>query len=145
MRQKGFMNTEEFGHRLSVFFEKSNVFDPYAMALARKTKATVTQIQVVGHLPRDISQFCKFFCDYGGEHSTVVRVPKYQRSPILQEDWRSLSLSKYLRETLVTTYLKKWGDFWKGFMWNLIKFRPQKALQAKMKVKFCKMFMNSPL
>ena len=37
------------GHRLSVFFEKSNVFYPYA--LARKTKATVTEIQVVAHLP----------------------------------------------------------------------------------------------
>ena len=48
------------GHRLSVFFEKSIVFYPYAMALARKT---VTEIQVVGHLPREISRFCKFFCD----------------------------------------------------------------------------------
>ena len=43
------------GHRVYVFFEKSNVFDPYAMALARKTKATVTEIEVVGYLPQEIS------------------------------------------------------------------------------------------
>ena len=72
------------GHRLSVFFEKSNVFDPYAMALSQKNKPTVTEIQVVGHLPREISRFCEFFCNYGGELSAVVRDPKYRRSPIPQ-------------------------------------------------------------
>ena len=54
------------------------------MALARKTKPTVTEIQVVGHLPREIYRFCKFFCDYGGELSAVVRDPKYRRSLIPQ-------------------------------------------------------------
>ena len=72
------------GHRLSVFFEKSNVFDPYARALARKTKVTVTEIQDAGHLAREVSRFCKFFCNYGGELSSVVRDPKYRRSPIPQ-------------------------------------------------------------
>ena len=83
------------GHRLSVFFEKSNVFDPYAMALARKTKANVTEIQVVGHLPREISRFCKFFCYYGGELSAVVTDSKYRNHQSPWEDWGSLSLSKY--------------------------------------------------
>ena len=69
-------------HRLSVFFEKSNVFDPYAMALTQKTKATVTEIQVIGHLPQEISRLFKFFCDYRGKLSVVVRDPKYRRSPI---------------------------------------------------------------
>ena len=55
------------------------------MALARETKVTVTEIQVFGHLPRQISRFCQFFYDYGGELPAVVRDPKYRRSPIPQE------------------------------------------------------------
>ena len=99
------------GHRLSVFFEKSNVFDPYAMALARKTKATVTEIQVVGHLPREISRFFKFFCDYGGELSAVVRDPKYRRSPIPQGGLEiPITLKVFKRDTL-TTCLKNGGIF----------------------------------
>ena len=50
-------------------YEKSNVYDLYAIALARSTQATVTGIDVVGHLPREISRFCKFFYDYGGKFS----------------------------------------------------------------------------
>ena len=52
--------------------------------MTRKTKATVTEIQVVDHLSREISRFCKFFCDYGGELSAVVRNLKHRRSPMLQ-------------------------------------------------------------
>ena len=52
------------------------------MVFARKTKATVTEIQVVGHLPREISRFCKFFCDYGGEILAVVRDRNNRRSSI---------------------------------------------------------------
>ena len=115
------------------------------MALARKTKATVTEIQVVGHLPRKISRFCKFFCDYGGELSAVVKDPKYRRSPIPQGGLEIPITLKVFKGDTSDNVLKKWGNLWKGFIWNLIKFRPQKALQATMKVKFCKMFMNSPL
>ena len=102
------------GHRLSVFFEKSNVFDPYIMALARKIKTTVTEIQVVGHLPREISQFYKFFCDHGGELSAAVRIRNIVDHQPPREDWRSLSLLKYLRETLLRTYLKNGGIFGKA-------------------------------
>ena len=81
-------STERFGYRDSdkniLFYEKSNVYDPYAMVLARSTQATVTGIDVVCHLPREISRFCKFFYDFGGELSAVVRESKYRRSPILQ-------------------------------------------------------------
>ena len=58
--------------KLSIFYEKSNVYDLYAMALARSTQATVTGIDVVGHLPREISRFCKFFYDYGRELSAFL-------------------------------------------------------------------------
>jgi hypothetical protein len=56
--------------KLSTFYKKSNVYDLYAMALARSTQATVTGIDVVCHLPREISRFCKFFYDYVRELST---------------------------------------------------------------------------
>ena len=46
--------------KLSILYEKSNVYDLYAIALARSTQATVTGIDVVGHLPREI---CKVFYD----------------------------------------------------------------------------------
>ena len=93
------------GHKLSVAFEKSNVCDTYVMALARKTKATVTEIQVVGHLPREISRFCKFFCDYGGELSAVMRDPKYRRSPISQGGWEiPITLKVFKGDTPVNVF-----------------------------------------
>ena len=55
--------------KLSIVYEKSNAYDLYAIALARSTQATVTGIDVVGHLPSEISKFCEFFYDYGGELS----------------------------------------------------------------------------
>ena len=125
------MNTEEFGHRLSVFFEKSNVFDPYAMALARKTKATVTQIQVVGHLPRDISQFCKFFCDYGGELSTVVRDPKCQRSPILQGGLEIPITLKVFKGDTRDNVFKKMGGFLERFYVEPDKIPPTESLASE--------------
>ena len=49
--------------KLSILY----VYDLYAIiALARSIQATVTGFDVVGHLPREISRFCKFFYDYGG-------------------------------------------------------------------------------
>ena len=74
MRFKGFPRVQEdlgteTQTKLSISYEKSNVYDLYAMALARSTQATVTGIDVVGHLPREISKFCKLFYDYDGELS----------------------------------------------------------------------------
>ena len=43
--------------KLPIFHEKSNVYDSYAMALARSTPATVAGNDVVGHLSREISRF----------------------------------------------------------------------------------------
>ena len=66
MRFKGFPRVQkdlgtETRTKTSFFYEKSNAYDPYAMALARSTQATVTGIDVVGHLPTEISRFCEFF------------------------------------------------------------------------------------
>ena len=69
--------TRKAGQKLSVFFKECNVYDSYALALARKTRATVAGKEVVGHLPREISRFVKLFCVYGGERSTSMGDPKY--------------------------------------------------------------------
>ena len=36
------------------------------------SEKTVTEIDVVGHLQREISRFCKFFYDYGRELSALL-------------------------------------------------------------------------
>ena len=38
----------------------------------------------VGHLPREISRFCKFYLEYGGILEAHVSSKKYRRSPLLQ-------------------------------------------------------------
>ena len=74
----------KLGQKLATFDEQSNVYDPYAMALTITMKSTITGKKIVGHIPRQISRFCKFFVDYGGEITGIVKSNKYRRSPILQ-------------------------------------------------------------
>ena len=84
------------------------------MALALKTKATVTEIQVVGQLPREISRFCKFFCDYG-ELSAIVRDPKYRGSPIPQGGLGIPMALKVFKGDTPNNVFKKMGEFLERF------------------------------
>ena len=45
------------------------------MALARSTRATVTETDVFDYPSGRISQFCKFFYDYGGEFPAEIKLP----------------------------------------------------------------------
>lgn len=72
------------GQKLKIYHEINNICDPYAMALKISTKSTVTQEKIVGHLPREISRFCKYFDDYGGKLCAIIKTEKYRRSPIPQ-------------------------------------------------------------
>ena len=117
-------------HRLSAFFEKSNVFDPYAMTLVRKTKATVTEIQVVGHLPREISRFCKFCCDYGGELSALVRDLKYRRSPIPQGGLEIPITLKVFKGDTPNNVFKKMREFLEKFYVEPDKTPPTESLAS---------------
>ena len=98
------------------------------MALARKTKATVTEIQVVGHLPREISRFCKFFCDYGGELSAVVRDPKYRRSPSPQGGLVIPITLKVFKGNTPENVFKKVGEFLESFYEEPDKIPPTESL-----------------
>ena len=61
-----------------------NFYDPYAMALTKSTQATVAGIDVVGGLPLQIWQFCKFLLIMvaSGEFLAVARESSYRRSTI---------------------------------------------------------------
>ena len=69
------------GQELQVKHEEGNIHDPFAMAFKLKTKETLTTI-VVGHIPRELSRFCRYFMDYGGLLEARVRDTKARVSPI---------------------------------------------------------------
>ena len=100
------------------------------MTLARKTKATVTEIQVVGHLPREISRFCKFFCDYGRELSAVVRDPKYGSSPIPQGGLEIPIALKVFKGDTPDNVFKKMGEFLERFYVEPNKIPPAESLAS---------------
>ena len=100
------------------------------MALARKTKATVTDIQVVGHLTREISLFCKFFCDYGGELSGAVRDPKYRRSPIPQGGLEIPIILKVFKVDTPDNVFIKMGEFLERFYVEPNKISPTESLTS---------------
>ena len=66
---------------LEVFHEQGNVYDPFAMAFKAKSAAMLTK-SVIGHIPREISRFCRYFMDYGGLLEAPVRDTVCRISPI---------------------------------------------------------------
>ena len=52
------------------------------MSNERKIKS----LTLVGHLPREISRFCKYFLEYNSEPDATVRSEKFRRSPLPQGD-----------------------------------------------------------
>ena len=54
------------------------------MALYSAQKTTITNKDIVRHIPRELSRFCKFFVEYGGLLFAGVSNTKFQRSPIPQ-------------------------------------------------------------
>ena len=67
---------------LSVKQEKGNLYDPYAIGLYTKIRGKITTMSLVGHLPREISRFCKFYIEYGGNITAIVRDSKFRRQEI---------------------------------------------------------------
>ena len=74
----------KLGQRLRVAFEKYNVYDPYCCALYARSKCTIHGRCVVGHIPRELSRFCKYFLDYSGVIDATVTSVDFRRSPIPQ-------------------------------------------------------------
>ena len=62
-------------------FCKPNIHDLFAMAFKVKSAAMLTKA-VIGHIPREISRFCRYFMDYGGLLEARVRDTVCRISPI---------------------------------------------------------------
>ena len=52
------------------------------LALLTKLAETILEMDIVGHLPREISRFCRYFVNYGGKLEAGVTDINYRRSPI---------------------------------------------------------------
>ena len=70
--------------QLIVKHQSGNLFDPYAIGLFTKIRGKIEPLSLVGHLPREISRFSKFFLEYGGNMKASVRDIKFRRSPLPQ-------------------------------------------------------------
>ena len=72
----------KFGQKLNIKRDKINLFDPYATGLYCEIKGKIEILTLVGHLPREISRFCKYFLEYNVELDATVRSTKFRRSPL---------------------------------------------------------------
>ena len=61
--------------------DKANLFDPYSVGLYCQIKGKIEKLSIVGHLPQEISRFCKF---YNGVINATVRMTKFRRIPLPQ-------------------------------------------------------------
>ena len=52
------------------------------MSLRAKIPGKLTEYDSVGHIPREISRFCRYVVNYSGLLEARVRDPKYRPSPI---------------------------------------------------------------
>ena len=62
--------------------EINNVHDPFAISLETKIPGKLTDTEIVGHIPREISRFCHYFLNYGGKLEVRVTNARYRPSPI---------------------------------------------------------------
>lgn len=74
--------TPRLGQSLKVEQEINNVHDPFAISLGTKIPGKLTDKEIVGHIPREISRFCHYFLNYGGKLETRVTCARYRPSPI---------------------------------------------------------------
>ena len=86
--------------------EQGNVHDPFAMAFKVKSAAVFIKA-VIGHIPREICRFYRYFMVYGGLLEAWVRGTVCRISPILNKGF----------EITVTLFVKKSSTnsevFWK--------------------------------
>ena len=64
------------GQNLQVKQEIGNSHDPFSISLGAKIPEKLTDFDIVGHIPRQISRFCHYFVNYGGKIEARVRCTK---------------------------------------------------------------------
>ena len=67
---------------LQIDQEIGNIHDPFAISLGAKIVGKLTDNEIVGHIPREISCFCHYFINYGGQFEARVTCTKYRPSLI---------------------------------------------------------------
>lgn len=72
----------KLGQKLQIDQEIGNIHDPFAISLGAKIVGKLTDNEIVGHIPREISRFCHYFINYGGKLEARVTCTKYRPSPI---------------------------------------------------------------
>ena len=54
------------------------------MAIYAHIKGRIYNKSIIGHMPREISRFCKFYIDYGGKLEATVTSVDFRRSQLPQ-------------------------------------------------------------
>ena len=87
----------KLNEKLEVGIDKDDVYDPYACGIYNYSKEVISGKILIGHIPRELSRFCKFFLDYGGKLEATVRCTKYRRSPLPQGGGNPSHLTHFQR------------------------------------------------
>ena len=72
------LQNPRLNEKIDTIHEENNPHDRYAVAVSRLTPV------VVGHLPREISRFTRFFILHGATVKVKVSDTKYRRSPLIR-------------------------------------------------------------
>lgn len=72
----------KLGQKLQIDQEVGNIHDPFAISLGAKIPGKLTDYEIIGHIPREISRFCHYFVNYGGKLEARVACTQYRPSPI---------------------------------------------------------------
>ena len=68
--------------KLQIDQEIGNIHNPFAISLGAKIVGKLTDNEIVGHIPREISHFCHYFINYGRKLELRVTCTNYRPSPI---------------------------------------------------------------
>ena len=72
----------KLGQKLQIDQEIGNIHDPFAISLGAKIVGKLTDNEIVGNIPREISRSCHYFINYGGKLEARVICTKYRHFPI---------------------------------------------------------------
>jgi hypothetical protein len=114
---------------LQVEQELWNTHDPFAISLGAKVPGKVTDFEVVGHIPREISRFCHYFINYGGKLEAHVRNTKYRPSPIPSGGLEIPILLVVKKGTSTSSVFQKMENFIKLYYLEPDKICPKQGVE----------------
>ena len=97
----------KLGQKLQIDQEIGNIHDPFAISLGAKVVGKLTDNEIFGYIPREISRFCHYFINYGGQLEARVTCTKYRPSPI-PSGGLEIPILLIVKEIRRRKYLKEW-------------------------------------